>query len=159
MIPSANSAIRPRPPPENRFSRPRMLLPPKFCWMALTAEELMPGAGMCVPRRYSARIAAVNKILPRISRTLNEPRIVEIIACPSLLDQLARPTGGLDLLARGLAETVRVDRQCLGKLALGEHLDRDLLAGGEALGVHRLERNGIARLEPRLEVDQVDRLG
>src|SRR6478752_5640512 len=159
MIPSANSAIRPRPPPENRFSRPRMLFPPKFCWIASTAEEFTPGAGMCVPRRYSARIAAVNRILPRMSRTLNAPRIVAIIACPSLLDQLARPAGALDLLARGLAEAVRVDRQRLGELALGEHLDGNLLAGGETLGVHRLKRNGRARLEASLEVEQIDRLG
>ena len=51
MIPSAKIAIRPSPPPENRLSRPRMLLPPKFFWIALTAEELIPGAGMCVPSR------------------------------------------------------------------------------------------------------------
>src|ERR1700759_44764 len=159
MIPSANSAIRPRPPPENKFSRPRMLFPPKFCWIALTADELTPGAGMCVPRRYSARITAVNRILPRMSRTLNAPRIVAIIACPSLLDQLARPAGALDLLARGLAEAVRVDRQRLGELALGEHLHGDLLAGGETLGMHRIKRNGIACVEASLEVEQVDRLG
>ena len=41
----------------------------------------------------------------------------------------------------------------------GEHLDRDVLAGREALGLHRLERDGVAGLEPGLEVDQVDRLG
>src|SRR6185437_10015301 len=157
MIPSANSAIRPRPPPENRFSSPRMLLPPKFCWIASTAEELIPGAGMCVPRRYSARIAAVNKTLVRMSRTLNAPRIVEIIA-PSLLDQLTGPAGCLDPLARRLAEGVRVDRQRLSELALGEHLDRDLLAGGQTLGVHCLKRNRCARLESRLEIEQVDRL-
>ena len=49
--PSAKSAIRPRPPPENRFSRPRMLLPPRSFWMLLTAAELIPGAGMWVPSR------------------------------------------------------------------------------------------------------------
>src|SRR5262249_50211151 len=42
--------------------------------------------------------------------------------------------------------------------ALGEHLDRDLLARREPLGVHRFKRNGIARLEPSLEIEQVDRL-
>src|SRR5436305_1422398 len=130
MIPSANSAIRPSPPPENRFSRPRMLLPPKFCWIALTAEELIPGAGMWVPSRYRARSPAVNKTLLRISRTLNAPRIVEIIA-RSLLglsrraigrDHLTRAAGGLDLLARCLAERVGVDGQCFRNVALGEHL-------------------------------------
>ena len=51
MIPSAKIAIRPSPPPENRLSNPRMLLPPKFFWIALTADALMPGAGMWVPSR------------------------------------------------------------------------------------------------------------
>jgi hypothetical protein len=47
MIPSANSAIRPRPPPEKRFSSPKMLLPPRFFWaIALTALLLTAGAGM-----------------------------------------------------------------------------------------------------------------
>src|SRR5690348_4506063 len=120
MIPSAKMAIRPRPPPENRFSRPRMLLPPKFLWIELTACELIPGAGMCVPRRYSARISAVNRTLLRISATLNAPRIVEIIGGlrgPQLLrdsaalgedDQLAGAAGGLDLLSRRPAEPVRM---------------------------------------------------
>ena len=51
MIPSAKIAIRPSPPPENRLRNPRMLLPPKLLWIALTAEALIPGAGMCVPSR------------------------------------------------------------------------------------------------------------
>ena len=56
-----------------------MLLPPKFCWIALTADEFTPGAGMCVPSRYSASISAVNRTLLRMSRILNAPRIVETI--------------------------------------------------------------------------------
>src|SRR5438477_11863023 len=103
MIPSAKIALRPRPPPENRLSRPRMLLPPKFFWIALTAWALMPGAGMWVPSRYRARIAAVNRTLLRISPTLNAPRIVAIMS-PLLLDYLARPACRLDLLAGGAAE-------------------------------------------------------
>ena len=51
MIPSAKIAIRPSPPPENRLRNPRMLLPPKLLWIALTAAALIPGAGMCVPSR------------------------------------------------------------------------------------------------------------
>ena len=51
MIPSAKIAIRPRPPPENRFSSPKIPLP-LSCWLiALTALALIPGAGMCVPSR------------------------------------------------------------------------------------------------------------
>ena len=51
MIPSANSASRDRPPPENRFSSPRMFEPPNCFWMLLTAVRLTPGTGMCEPKR------------------------------------------------------------------------------------------------------------
>src|ERR1700744_3471657 len=129
MIPSANSAIRPRPPPLNRLSSPRMLLPPRFCWIEFSAEELIPGAGMWVPSRYRASTAAVNRIFLRISATLNPPRIVAIIGCPSALDDLAGAAGGLDGLAGGLGEAVRVHGQGNGDLALGEDLDRHALAG------------------------------
>src|SRR6202011_283806 len=134
MIPSAKIAIRPRPPPENRFSRPRMLLPPKLLWICLTAAELIPGAGMCVPSRYSASRAAVKSSLLRISLTLNAPRIVEIMTasvlrglglCDRVSGDHAVPPCGFDPLPRRLAKRVRVDGQRLGQIALGQHLDRD----------------------------------
>ncbi len=50
MIPSANSAMRERLPPENVLSRPRIPLL-RLCWICLTASVLMPGAGMWAPRR------------------------------------------------------------------------------------------------------------
>src|SRR5450755_2246238 len=159
MIPSAKMAIRPSPPPENRLSSPRMLLPLSRFWIELMAEALIPGAGRWTPTRYSASIAAVNSTLVRISPTLNAPRIVEIIALSSGLDQLAGSAGGFDLLTRGRAEAVGVDGERLGDLALGEHLDRDVLALGQALGVHRLQRDRVPRLEALLEIEQVDRLG
>src|SRR5579884_787581 len=168
MMPSANRAMRPRPPPESRFSRPRMLEPPKLCWMALTAAALMPGAGMCVPRRYRNSMAAVNRTLLRISPILNAPRIVEITG--SALRRLgahgrrgdhylAGAAGGLDLGLRRLGEGVGMHGQRLGQLALGQDLDRDALAGREPLGLHRLERDRGAGVEASLEIQQVDRLG
>src|SRR5205807_1211653 len=103
------------------------------------ALELMPGAGMCAPKRYRARIAAVNRIFLRISATLNPPRIVAIIApASSALDDLAGAAGGLDALAGGLAEPVRVHGQRDGQLTLGEDLDRDALASGQALALQGL---------------------
>ena len=51
MIPSAKIASFERPPPENRFSRPRMSEPPNSFWMLLTALRLTPGTGMCEPKR------------------------------------------------------------------------------------------------------------
>ena len=51
MMPSANRAIRPSPPPENRLSSPSTLLPPSWEEIAETALGLIPGAGMWVPRR------------------------------------------------------------------------------------------------------------
>ena len=75
----------------------------------------------------------MNRIFLRISATLNAPRIVAIIRGPSALDDLAGAAGGLDVLAGGLGEAVRVDGERLGDLALGEDLDRDALARGQAL--------------------------
>src|ERR1022692_3284912 len=140
MIPSAKIAIRPNPPPENRFNSPKMPLLPRLFWIWAAADALIPGAGMWVPSRYSARIPAVNRTLLRISPTLNAPRIVEIIPVPaSALDQLAAAARGFDLLARGATEAVRVHGERLGQLALGEHLYRHALAGRQSLGVQRLQ--------------------
>jgi len=79
MIPSANRAIRPRPPPEKVFSRPRMFDPPKFSCTSWTAWTSMPGTGTCDPSRYRARIMAVNASFLRISATVNALRTVESI--------------------------------------------------------------------------------
>src|SRR5437588_12865431 len=155
MIPSANRAIRPSPPPENRFRSPKIPLPLSRSVTALIACALMPGAGMCVPSRYSPRTAAVNRTLFRISPTLNAPRIVEIMVWPSRLDQLTGAAGRFDRLARGFAEAVRVDGQRLGELALGENLHGHALARRQALRPHRVERHGRAGIEARLEVEQV----
>src|ERR1700761_9631789 len=119
----------------------------------------MPGAGRWAPKRYSSNIAAVNRIFVRISPTLNAPRIVEITGAASALDQLAGAARRLDLLASRLTEGVSVNGQRLGNLALGQDLDRDALARGQALGLERFEGHGVAGIEPGLEVAQVDRLG
>src|SRR5436305_925314 len=74
-------------------------------------------------------------------------------------DQLAGAAGGLDLLARLGAEGMCLDCERLGDRTLGEDLDRDVLARGQALPVHRFERHGIAGLEALLEVEQVHDLG
>src|SRR6185436_6847702 len=75
-----------------------------------------------------------------------------------LLEYVAGSTGGLDALARGRTESVGVDGQRLGDLALREHLHRDASALREVVRVQRLERDLGAGLEARLEIDQVDRL-
>src|SRR5512133_1435155 len=75
-----------------------------------------------------------------------------------LLDHVARPAGSLDGCARGGAERVRVDRQGLGDLALGEDLHRDALAGAQPLVAQRLEGHVGALVEARLEILEVDRL-
>src|SRR5579884_1579790 len=161
MIPSANRAMRPSPPPENRFRSPRMLWPPKFFWIALTAARLMPGAGMCAPRRYRARSSAVKRIFLRMSATRNAPRIVEIISRLLLrgwgrrLDLLAIAAGRLDRLARLGAERVGVNGERLAQLALGEHLDRHVLASGEALVLERFQGHRRARVEAGLEAAQL----
>src|SRR3954453_18406986 len=76
MIPSRKSAIRDSPPPEKRLRNPRTLLPLRFFWMASTAWELMPGAGMCEPSRYSPSSSAVIAIFFRMSGTVKALRMV-----------------------------------------------------------------------------------
>ena len=66
--------------------------------------------------------------------------------------------GGLDALARGRAEGVGVDGQRLGDLALGEHLDRDVLARARPFAFSASSVTSAPRVEARLEVEQVDRL-
>src|SRR5256885_8144589 len=153
MIPSAKIAIRPRPPPLNRFSSPRMLLPPRFFWIASMALDLIPGAGMCAPSRYSARMPAVNRIFLRMSATLNPPRIVAIIdPAASALDELAGAPGGFDALTRAGAEGVRVNRERDRQLALGQNLDRDALTRPQSLGLQRRQGDRVACGEPGLAV-------
>src|SRR3954453_24251728 len=84
--------------------------------------------------------------------------MVDSIGRGRLLDHVARPAGSLDGRTGGGAEGVRVDRQGLGDLALGEALHRDALAGAQALVAQRLEGHVGALVEARLEVLEVDRL-
>src|SRR4051794_3956988 len=81
------------------------------------------------------------------------------MALPGLgLDELAGAARGLDLLASGLGEAVRVDGQRLRELAAAQHLDRDALAGREAGAAHGVQVDRGAVVEAGLEVREVDRL-
>ena len=62
-------------------------------------------------------------------------------------------------LSRTGAERVRVHGQGLAQLALGEDLDGDVRARGQAAGAKQLERDLGAGLEALLERGDVDRLG
>src|SRR5262245_43962528 len=92
-----------------------------------------------------------------MSATRKALRIVEITG-PSGLEDLHRAARGLDPLARGLGERVRVDGEPLVQLAAGQDLDRDVLAGGQAGRAQRVQVDRRAVVEPRLEVLEVDRL-
>src|SRR5215213_7768202 len=98
-------------------------------------------------------MAAVNASFFRMSGTRNAFRNVRSTGLP--LDQLAGPARGLDLLAGGLRETVRVHGEPLAELAVAEHLDRDGAARGQAGSAQRVGRDLGARVEARLEVGQV----
>src|SRR5262249_4675010 len=75
-----------------------------------------------------------------------------------LLSDDARAAGGLDRGLGGARERVGVDGQRLRELALGEDLDRDVLARSETLVDERLNRHLRAAVEARVEVLEVDRL-
>src|SRR5258707_13918084 len=80
-------------------------------------------------------------------------------AAASGLDDGAGAAGGLDALARTGAEGVGVNGQRLRDLALGQHLDRDLLARRQAVGLHQLQGHLGAGCEALLQGGDVDRLG
>src|SRR4051794_20092951 len=105
-------------------------------------------------------IAAVNSSFLRMSATVNALRIVASMRCRLRLavHDDRRAARGLDLLARGGAELVRVDGERLGELAAGEDLHGDVLARAQALGLQRLERDLGAGVEAALQVGEVDRL-
>src|SRR6478752_2898404 len=74
------------------------------------------------------------------------------------VDERARPAGRLDPLARAGAERVRVNGERLGQLAACKHLDRDVLALAQAVGLHQFDRHVGAGVEALLERLEVDRL-
>src|SRR5918992_1184010 len=77
----------------------------------------------------------------------------------SVINRLAGPARGLDLLAGGLREAVSVHGQRLAELAVAEHLDGHVAPRGEARVAQRVRRDLGARVEALLEVPQVHRLG
>src|ERR1700722_9947175 len=72
------------------------------------------------------------------------------------VDDVAGAAGGRDPLAGTGAERVSVDAQRLRELALGEDLHRHVLARGEAIGLHQLDRDLGAGLEAALQRRHVD---
>src|SRR5918999_2604979 len=77
----------------------------------------------------------------------------------SVINKLAGPARGLDLLASGLREAVGVHGERLAEVALAEHLDGHVAAGGEAGLAQRVRSDLGAVVEARLEVPQIHRLG
>src|SRR5687767_7575845 len=82
-----------------------------------------------------------------------------VLSTGLLLDRLAGPARGFDLLAGGLREAVGVHGERLAQLALAEHLHGHATAGGEPGLAERVRRDLGARVEALLEVPQVHRLG
>ena len=70
MIPSAKIENEPNAPPENRSRKPSAPCDFTPSWNCLMASLSMPGTRIATPRRYSATMARVNKILLRRSATL-----------------------------------------------------------------------------------------
>src|SRR5918997_901440 len=82
-----------------------------------------------------------------------------VLSTRLLLDQLAGPARGLDLLAGRLREAVGVHCERLAQVALAEHLDGHVAARGQVGLAQRVRGDLGAVVEARVEVAQVDRLG
>src|SRR4030088_2541226 len=100
----------------------------------------------------------VRATAPQVSRGPTSPRRT---GQPDgrLFDDLAGAARGLDPLARGGAECVRVHGQRLAQLALGEDLDRDALALGQTLGLERVGGDLGAGVEALFQRRENGRLG
>src|SRR5205085_9089804 len=77
---------------------------------------------------------------------------------PLIRDDRASPAGRLDLLARGLRESVCRHGELLADVALAEDLDRDPLPRGEPARLEGVGRHLVAVGETLVEVAQIDRL-
>src|SRR6266511_1158181 len=134
MMPSAKTANWVSAPPENRLISVKALL---FCAPALsrklcTALKSTPGTGRWEPRRYTAMIPSVKRILPRRSGTLNALRKADSIRT-DLLHDLDGAAGGGDLLGRRGRESVGPNLQGDRQLTVPEDLHGGALAGQSGL--------------------------
>src|SRR6266508_1524681 len=134
MMPSAKTANWVSAPPENRLISVKALL---FCAPALsrklcTALKSTPGTGRWEPRRYTAMIPSVKRILPRRSGTLNALRKADSIRTDLLHDLDGAAVGG-DLLGRRGRESVGPNLEGDRQLTVPEDLHGGALAGQSGL--------------------------
>src|SRR3981081_277854 len=100
----------------------------------------------------------VRATAPQVSRGPSSPRRPGE-APTRLFDDLAGAARGFDPLARGRADGGRLAGGGPAQLALGEDLDRDALALGQALRPERIGRDLGAGAEALLERREVHGLG
>src|SRR4030042_470909 len=147
MMPSPNTAIRVRAPPENRSMKLRN--PPAPCCSSASCRIPMSttGTGTCEPNRYTAIMNSVNRILLRRSGTLNAlTKALSTGSYPTPSGDDLRPaTSLLDLRPRGVRESLCADDE-RGRVL-------DAVRVREALQLGHPSRVGhLAALEPLLRV-------
>src|SRR5579863_3037317 len=156
MIPSPNTAMRKRPPPEKRFKNPRMPACLALASSAWTCLMEMNGTMMFAPSWYSPMTSRVKTTLLRRSGTLKMFFRLDSNACPprgeappgctrlavgecvpprrrppvaeGLGEDLDASTGRLDGRARRRRHGVYLHHQGAVHLAPAEHLDQGAFA-------------------------------
>src|SRR5229473_3453916 len=128
MMPRAKIVKRRRLPPLNKSKMPRT--DPCPCWKSISSTRvLMPGVGMCAPMRYTASSARVNNTLFRKSgmrkrfRKASKNLFIPWPVFASLRYNLESPPRLGDFLLGGGAESMRVNGDFCGQLAITENLD------------------------------------
>src|SRR5690242_2720294 len=148
MMPSAKIVKRRSCPPLNRSTKPRKV--PRFCSKnCCSRSALIPGVGMCPPRRYTASSPRVNRMRLRRSGTRNTLAsfssmreftslglrlLISALLSPGRfplvrnrrdrdLDNLGLAAGIRDLLLRRLGELVGLHGDGGLKLAVTQDLD------------------------------------
>src|ERR1700730_1580112 len=160
MIPSAKIVRRREFPPLKRSKMPST--EPADCLkISSRTAVLIPGVGMCAPRRYTARSPSVKKSRFRRSsirkrfanawmkRFLLVPRVSRLrynLECSARLG---------DLFLGGGAECMGVDGELGFQLAIAQNLDGIRCAADEAVRAQQIRRHRFARGEhvKFLEVD------
>src|SRR6185312_2881276 len=112
-------------------------------WKALRMVESIGLAGR-------AGHACAGRSCDSSSQTLRESHRRAGRAWNSALERVTGAADALDALAGGLAKGVGVNCERLAQISLSQHLDRHALAGGQALGLHRLERDICAGVKAAL---------
>src|SRR5208337_652715 len=150
MMPSAKIVTRRKLPPLNRSKMPRT--EPAACSIIRrSSSALMPGVGMCAPRRYTASSPSVknsrfrrSSIRKRFANAFKK-RFIPVPRETRLRYHLKRAAGLGDLFLGRRAECVGVNGELGLQLAIAQNLDGVRGAAHKTMRAQEFRRHRLAR--------------